>query len=127
LLRVISSDCSDGKQFDDNINDMENEVVQTYFSEDESSDSDSGDALEFGAAVASNNVSTEAKEEDDEQIFQCKDGSSWQALAPNQAVCGRLQQRNMRFQPAGCMIRLTLSDGPLSVMDFFQRANAEKH
>ena len=111
LLRDILSDCSDGEQSDDDMNDVENEVVQTAFSDEESSDSDNDYALNFGAVISPNNVNTEAEQEDDEQIFRGKDGSCWQALAPNQAISGRLQQQNiMRIQPcptsyaASCII-----------------------
>ena len=76
LLRDISSDCSDGEQSDDDMNNVENEVVpvQVALSEKESSDSENDDELDSGAAVSTNNVNTEAEEEDDE-IFRGKDGS----------------------------------------------------
>ena len=75
LLRDILSDCSDGKQYDDNdMNDVENEVVQTAFSDEESSDSDNDYALNFGAVISPNKVNTEAEQEDNGQIFRGKDG-----------------------------------------------------
>ena len=40
LLRDISSDCWDGEQSDDDMNDVENEVVQVTLSDEESSNSD---------------------------------------------------------------------------------------
>ena len=86
LLRDILSDCSDGEQSDDDMNDVQNEIVKAALSDEESSDLDNDDALDSGAAVFPNNVSTEAEEEDDEQIFWGKDGSCWQALSPNQAL-----------------------------------------
>ena len=55
------------------MNAVKNEVVQAALSDEESSDLDNDDALDFGAAVFPNNVNTEAEEEDDEQIFRCKD------------------------------------------------------
>ena len=118
LLRDISSDCLDGEQSDDDMNDVENEVVQVVLSDEESSDLDNDDELDSGAAVSPNNVNTE----DDEQIFLGKDGSSWQALAPNQAVSGRLQQQNMmRIRPgvtAYVAFRI-ISDRPLSLFRIF--------
>ena len=82
------------------MNDVENEVVQAALSDEESSDSDNDNALDYGAAVSPNNLNTEAEKKDDEQIFWVKDGSCWQGLAPNQAVSGCLQQQNiMRMQP----------------------------
>ena len=111
LLQDILSDCADGKQSDDDMNDVENEAVQITLSDAKSSDSDNDNNLYEGAAVSRNNVNTEAREEDDEQIFWGKDRSCWQALAPNQAVGGRLQQQNiMRIRPrptayaASCII-----------------------
>ena len=95
LLRDILSDCSDGEQSDDDMNDVENEVVQTAFSDEEFFDSDNDYALNFGAVISPNNVNTEAEQEDDEQIFRGKDGLCCQALASNQAVSGRLQQQNI--------------------------------
>ena len=100
LLRDISSDCLDGEQSDDDMNDVENEVIQVTLSDEESSNSDNDDELHSGAAVSPNNVNIEAEEEDDEQMFRGEDGSCWLALAPNQAVSGRLQQQNiMRVRP----------------------------
>ena len=100
LLRDISSDYSDGEQSDDDMNDVENEIVQVTLSDEKSSNSDNDDELDSGAAVSSNNVNTEAEEKNDKQIFRGKDGSCWLALAPNQAVSGRLQQQNkMRIRP----------------------------
>ena len=123
LLRDILSDYSDGEQSDDDINDVGNEVVQVTLSDQESSNSYNDDELDSGAAVFPNNVNIEAEEEDDEQIFGGKDGSCWQALAPNQAVSGRLQQQNiMRIRPGP-----TACASSLIVWDSFQRANAEKH
>ena len=69
MLRDISSDCSDGEQSDDDMNDVENEVVQGALSDEKSSDSNNEDELDSGAAVSPNNVNTEAEEEDDDQIF----------------------------------------------------------
>ena len=94
LLRDISSDCLDGEQSDDDMNDVENEVVQVTLSDEESSNSDNDDELDSGASVSPNNVNIEAEEEDDELIFRGEDGSCWLALAPNRAVSGRLQQQN---------------------------------
>ena len=94
LLQDISSDCTDEEQSDDDINDLEDEVVRVALSDEESSDSDNDDELDSGAAVSPNNVNTEAEEEDDEQIFWGKHESCWQALVPNQVVCGRLEQQN---------------------------------
>ena len=65
-LRDILSDCSDGEQSDDDMNDVENEVVHVALSDGESSDSDNDNKLDFGAAVSPNNVNTEGKKEDDE-------------------------------------------------------------
>ena len=76
LLPDISSDCWDGEQSDDDINDVKNEVVQVTLSDDEFSNSDNDDELDSGAAVSPNNVNIEAEEEDDEQIFWGKDGFS---------------------------------------------------
>ena len=62
-------------------------------------------------------MNTEAEEEDDEQIFWGKDGSCWQALTPNQAVSGRLQQQNiMRSRPGSTAYAFSriISDSPLS-------------
>ena len=72
LLRDISLDCSDREQFDDDINDVENELVQVGLSDEESSNSDNKNELDSGAAVFSNNMNTKAKEEDDELIFRGK-------------------------------------------------------
>ena len=55
------------------MNDVENEVVPVASSHEESSDSDNDDEVDSGTTVFPNNVNTEA-EEDDEQIFQHKDG-----------------------------------------------------
>ena len=95
LLQDISSDCLNGKQSDDDINDEKNEIVQVTLSDEESSNSDNDDKLDSGATVSPNNVNTEAEEEDDKQIFRGKDGRYWLALAPNQAVSGCLQQQNI--------------------------------
>ena len=57
------------------MNDVENEVVQTTLSDDESSDLDNDDALDSAAAVFPNNVNTEAEKEDNGQNFWGKDGS----------------------------------------------------
>ena len=95
MLRDIFSDCSDGEKSDDDMNDVENEVVQAAFSDEEFSDLDNDNALDSGATVSPNNVNTKAEEKDNKQIFWGKDGSFWQALAPNQAVSGRLQQQNI--------------------------------
>ena len=99
------------------MNDVESEVVQITLLDEESSNLDNEDELDSGAAVSPNNVNTEAEEEDDEQIFRGKDGSCWQALAPNQAVSGRLQQQNiMRNRPgltAYAFSRI-IFDSPLS-------------
>ena len=70
LLQDISSEYSDGEQSDD----VENEVVAIALSDEESSDSDNDDELDSGAAVSPNNVNTEARKEDDEQIFWGKNG-----------------------------------------------------
>ena len=117
LLREILSDCSDGAQSDDDMNDVENELVQVALSDEESSDSDNEDELDSGAAVSPNNVNTEAEEEDDKQIFKGKDGSRWQALASNHAVDGRLEQQNIlrirRGTTAYAASRI-ISDSPLS-------------
>ena len=94
LLRDVSLDCSDGKQSDDDMNDVKNEVAQPALSEEESSDSDNDNASGPGAAVCPNKVNTEAEEGDDEQIFRDKDESCWQAIAPNLGVGGSLQQQN---------------------------------
>ena len=75
MLRDISSDCSDGEQSDDDMNDVENEIVQTTLSDEESSNSDNDNELDAGAAVSSNSLNTEAEEEDDEQMFWGKDKS----------------------------------------------------
>ena len=95
LLQDILSDCLDGEQSDDDMNDVENEVVQAALSNKESFDSDNDDLLDSEAIVPPNNMNAEAEEEDDEQIFWGKDRSCWQALAPNQAVIGDLQQQNI--------------------------------
>ena len=108
LLRDISSDCSDVEQSDDDINDVKNI--------ENSSNSDNDNELDSGAAVSPNNVNTEAEEENDEQIFRGKDGSCWLALAPNQAVSGRLQQQNiMRIRPSSTAYASSriISDSPL--------------
>ena len=87
-------------------------------SDEESSDSDNYNVLDTGAAVSPNNVNTEAEEEADEQIFRGKDGSCWQALAPNQAVSGRLQQQNiMRIWPGPTAYAASriISDSSLSL------------
>ena len=117
MLRDISSDCLDGEQSDDGINDVENEVVQVALSDEESCNSGNDDELDSGADVSLNNVNTKAEEDDDEKIFRGKDGSCCQDLAPNQAVSGHLQQQNIiRIRPdpteyaASCII----SDSPLS-------------
>ena len=99
------------------MNDVENEVVRVTLTDEEYFNSDNEDELDFGAAVSPNNVNTEAEEEDDEQIFRCKDGSCWQALAPNQAVSGRLQQQNLiriRPDPTAYAFSSIISDSPLS-------------
>ena len=117
LLRDISSDCWDGEQSDDDMNDVENEVAQVTLSDEEPSNSDNDKELDSGAAVSPNNVNIEAEEEDDEQIFRGKDGSCWQALAPNQAVSGRLQQQNiMRIRPGSTVYAFfcIISDSPPS-------------
>ena len=117
LLRDISSDCSDGEQSDDDMNNVENEIVQVTLSDEESSDSDNDDELDSGDAVSLNSVNTEAEEVDDEHIFQGKDGSCWLALAPNQAIGGRLQQQNiMRIQPGSTAYAASriIFDSPLS-------------
>ena len=122
LLRDISSDCSDGEQSDENMNDVENEIVQVTLSDEESSNSDNDNELDSGATVSSNNVNTEAEEENDEQIFRGKDGSCWLALAPNQAVSGRLQQQNiMRIRPGPTAYAFSriISDSPLSSFRIF--------
>ena len=75
LLRDILSDYSDGKQSDDDMNDVENEVIQATLSVEESSNSDDDDEFDSEATVSPNDVNTKAKEEDDEQIFPYKDGS----------------------------------------------------
>ena len=114
LLRHISSDCSNGEQSDD---DVENEVVQVTLSDEESSNSDNGDELGSGAAVSPNNVNIQAEEEDDEQIFRGKDGSCWLASAPNQAVSGRLKQQNImrsRPRPTAYASSRIIFDSPLS-------------
>ena len=76
-------------------------------------------------------MNTKAEGEDDEQIFQGKDESCWQDLAPNQAVSERLQQQNvMRIRPGPTAYTSSrvISDSPFSsIRIFFQRANAEKH
>ena len=113
------------------MNDVENEVVKVNLSDEESSNSDNDDKLDYGAAVSSNNVNIEAEEEDDEQIFRGEDGSGWLALAPNQAVSGRLQQRNIiriRPGPTAYASSRIISDSSLSSFRIsFQRGNAEKH
>ena len=99
------------------MNDVENEVVKVNLSDEESSNSDNDDKLDYGAAVSSNNVNIEAEEEDDEQIFRGEDGSGWLALAPNQAVSGRLQQRNIiriRPGPTAYASSRIISDSSLS-------------
>ena len=117
LLRNILLGCSDGEQSDDDMNDVENEAVQVTLSDEESSDSDNDDELNSGAAVSPNNVNTEAEKEDDEQVFWGKDGSCRLALAPNQAVSGRLQQQNIMKIRSGstayAFFRI-ISDSPLS-------------
>ena len=95
LLQDILLDCLDGKQSDDDTNDIENKVVQAALSDEKFLDSNNDNALDSGAAVFPNNVNTEAEEKDDEQIFRGKDGSCWQALAPSQGVSGRLQLENI--------------------------------
>ena len=60
LLRDILSDCSEGKQSDDDINDVKNEIVQADLSDEESSNTNNNDALHSGAAVFPNNLNTEA-------------------------------------------------------------------
>ena len=117
MLRDILSDCSDGEQPDDNMNDVENEVVQVTLSDEESSNSDNDDELDSGAAVSPNNVNIEAEEEDDEQIFRDKNGSCCLALAPNQAASRRLQQQNiMRVRPGPTAYASSriIFDSPLS-------------
>ena len=56
------------------MNDGENKIVQAALSEEAPSNSDNEDAFDSRAAISPNNVNTEAKEEDDEQIFWGKDG-----------------------------------------------------
>ena len=61
-------------------------------------------------------MNTEVEEEDDEQIFRGKDGSCWLALAPNQAVSGRLQQQyilRIRPGPTAYASSRIISDSPL--------------
>ena len=116
LLRDISSNCLDGKQSDDDMNDVENEIVQVTLSDEEFLNSDNEFELDSGAAVSSNNVNTEAEEEDDELIFRGKDWSCWLALVPNQAVSGRLQQQNImriRQGPIAYASSRIISDSPL--------------
>ena len=97
LLRDILSDCSDGEQSDDDMNDVKSKIEQAALTDEKSSNSDNHDALDSGAAVSPNNVNTEAEEDDDEQIFWSRDGSCWQALVPNQVVSGRLWQQNIQI------------------------------
>ena len=66
LLRDISSDCLDGEQSYDYVNDVEDEVVQVALSDKESSDLDNDNELESEATVCLNSVNTKAEEENDE-------------------------------------------------------------
>ena len=111
------------------MNDVKSDLVQVTLSDGESSNSNHDDELDSGAAVSPNNVNTEAEEENDEQIFRGKDGSCWQALAPNQAVSGRLQQQNiMRIRPGPTAYTSSriISDTPLSLFRIFSTSQCRE-
>ena len=67
-------------------------------------------------------MNTEAEKADDEQIFRSKDGSCWQALAPNKIVSGRLQQQNIMIilpGPTAYAAFCIISNNPLSLFRIF--------